>query len=392
MSQAPITPDVLLWARKRSGLTHEELSKNFEPVEKLQSWEIGTSSPTLTQAETLANKLKIPLLVLFLPGPPQEHVPIQDLRTVSGLIPRKPSPEFLDVVNDAVVRQRWYREELETAGARQLPFVGLYRPTPDSVLNVAEAVRTTLQLDERLRLETNSWSEFLVRLVQRAEEAGILVMRSSVVRNDNTRKLKVEEFRGFAISDPIAPLVFINTRDPKAAQIFTLAHELSHIWFGSTGVSNVDPRRALQQAGVALEQYCNAVAAELLVPARDFQRKWDPRKKTEVNVQFVASFYRVSSLVALRRAHDLGRISSEEFFQRVNQEYDRFRKTEEREAEKEEARSGNFWNLFTMRNSQKFTDSVVVAAQEGRVPYIFAGSLLGVKASTLDAYYAKFYR
>jgi Zn-dependent peptidase ImmA (M78 family) len=391
MSQAPITPDVLIWARKRSGLTHEQLSKNFAPVEKIKSWEDGEASPSFAQADTLAGKLKIPLLVLFLPERPQEHLPLPDLRTLSGATPHAPSPEFLDAVNDAVVRQQWYREQLETGGARRLSFVGQYRPLQSTIHLAAAAIRATLHLDERLRLETKSWSEFLVRLVQRSEEAGILVMRSSVVRNDNTRKLRVDEFRGFAISDPYAPLVFINTRDPKAAQIFTLGHELAHIWCGATGISNFDPRKAGPTTGVALEQYCNAVAAEVLVPANDFLKRWDSKKKDETNIDTMTSFYRVSSLVALRRAFELGKITREYFFERINAEYERFRKSELKEVNKEEARSGNFWNLFTMRNSQKFTDSVAIAAQEGRVPYVFAGSLLGVKASTVETYFAKFH-
>lgn len=384
-----INSEVLKWARERAGLTIQQLTKNFVDAEKIKSWENAQSLPTLAQAETLANKLRIPLPVLLLDEPPKVELPIPDLRTLDGNSPRKPSPEFVDTVNDAVVRQNWYREYMVGIGSRPLSFVGQFTPK-DKVAVVARSIRTALQIDERLRVQCRSWQDFLTKFVQRADGVGVIVMRNSVVRNDNSRRLLVDEFRGFAISDPYAPLVFINSRDAKAAQIFTLAHELAHIWLGATGISNPDPRRRRDALHVSLEQTCNAIAAEVLVPQETFLRLWSATKTTDANIKALAAYFRVSSLVALRRASDLEKIGIEEFRRKVQAEYARFEAMEEKERDKEEKSTGNFWNLFAMRNSQRFTDAVANAARQGAVPFIYASNLLGVKASTLENYIKRF--
>jgi Zn-dependent peptidase ImmA (M78 family) len=214
-------------------------------------------------------------------------------------------------------------------------------------------------------------------------------MRNSVVRHDNTRRLGVDEFRGFAISDPYAPFIFVNSRDAKAAQIFTVAHELAHIWLGATGVSNPDPRKRRGDFA-SLERTCNEIAAEVLVPQDSFLKLWSSDKTTDTNVKQVAAYYRVSSMVALRRANDLGKIGIDEFKKKIAAEYARFRAMEKDELEKEEERSGNFWNLFAMRNGQRFTDAVANAARREAIPFIYASHLLGVKAATLENYIKRF--
>jgi Zn-dependent peptidase ImmA (M78 family) len=389
MIDVPINPDVLKWAIDRSGLSVDQISRNFVDITILNNWILGKAVPTLTQAETLATKLRIPLPVLLLDERPQDELPIPDLRTIDPLTPRQPSPEFVDTVNDAVVRQSWYREHLLATGAHAVPFVGQFT-MKDRVSVIAQSIRANLQIDERLRLLSRSWKDFLLKLVQHADAAGVVVMRNSIVRNDVNRKLTVEEFRGFAISDLYAPLVFINSRDAKAAQIFTLAHELAHLWLGATGISNPDPRKRSAELRAGLEQLCNEIAAEVLVPRELFLRMWSVAQSIDTNVKRIATHFRVSSIVTLRRAHEFDKITQDEFKKRVSAEYARFRAMEEKELEKQEESTGNFWNLFLMRNGQTFTDTVAKAASAGTVPFVYASDLLGVKAPTLDRYITRF--
>ncbi|HMM61712.1 MAG TPA: ImmA/IrrE family metallo-endopeptidase, partial [Candidatus Rifleibacterium sp.] len=88
------------------------------------------------------------------------------------------------------------------------------------------------------RGEAANWESFFNILVERSEQAGIIILRSGKVGNNTHRTLDVKEFRGFVIYDELAPFIFINGADAKAAQIFTLVHELAHVWLGASGVSN----------------------------------------------------------------------------------------------------------------------------------------------------------
>jgi len=197
-------------------------------VEKLEAWEQGRERPTLRKAQDLARKFKIPFGYLYLSEPPEETLPIPDLRTKSGSPPRKPSPDFLDVAYDALRKQDWYRDYLKNEQAERVPFVGRFtRSSP--TLAIAEDIRHTLHLDHAFRHSVIGRDDFFNQLTRRAERAGVVVLRTGIVGSNTTRPLDPAEFQGFAISDPMAPLVFVNTRDFKAAQVFTFVHELTHI-------------------------------------------------------------------------------------------------------------------------------------------------------------------
>jgi Zn-dependent peptidase ImmA (M78 family)/DNA-binding XRE family transcriptional regulator len=307
---AYVSAPVVKWARERAGLTTEELATHLKNVKTAQinAWESGDSLPSPTQAEKLSEKLRVPLAILFMENPPEIPLPIPDLRTVSQTARQKPSLEFFDLICDALVRQRWYREFQESNEASPLPFVGSFQRNLD-VNAVAADMAERLGIDDHLRRECPTWQNFFVAFVQRAERLGILVMRSGVVRHNPRRTLAVEEFRGFAISDNFAPLVFINSKDAKAAQIFTLAHELAHIWIGASGVSNPKPKARIGENSNDIEQFCNQVAAQLLVPADEFEKRWLPNKNITDNLRGIATYFRVSSVVSLRRAYKLGKIS-----------------------------------------------------------------------------------
>lgn len=386
---AYVTPTVIKWARERVGLNRDELAAKMAggvTGDHIKAWETeGQAHPTFAQAETFAEKVKIPFLLLFLSKPPSDELPLPDLRTIKGVKPSKPSPDFLQVITDVTLKQQWYREYQVANGHAKLDFVGNF--SINGTRRVADAIRDKLTIDDDLRMECRNWEQFLTKLVRLAESLGIIVMRSSVVGNDNTRKLNVAEFRGFAISDDFAPVVFINSRDAKAAQIFTLAHELAHLWLGANGISNPDPRKQAEDFTDNVERFCNAVAAELLVPADEFQSLWESRREVFTNIRAITRHFKVSSIVAIIRARDLTRLTVSEAAKLINAEYERYRSMSKREEPKEG--EGNFWKTFNARNGRLLVDSVTAAIRGNAVTYTDAASILSVKVATIEKYTAK---
>jgi transcriptional regulator with XRE-family HTH domain len=254
-----VTPELLRWAIERAGYSETTLASRFP---KFSQWLRGEDRPTLKQLERFAQATRAPVGYFFLREPPQERVPIPDLRTVGNVHVERPSPGLLVTIYLCQQRQEWYLEYAQDTGEPPLDFVGSVRPMGDVVV-AAERIRTALgfSIEERRQLPT--WTDALRRFIDQADALGVLVMVNGVVGTNNRRKLDPAEFRGFALSDPIAPLVFINGADTKAAQMFTLAHELAHIFLGESALSDVGP---VTVPSHDVERWCNAVAAELLVP------------------------------------------------------------------------------------------------------------------------------
>jgi len=390
MNIAYINPEIITWALKLRAVTPEEIATTTVTPEKIRAWENCENLPTEAQAEVLARKLRIPYLVLFLSSPPPpEDVPIPDLRTRRGTPVSKPSQDFIAVINDALLRQDWFREYKLQSSRQKLSFVGRY-DINDPIVDVAAHMRTTLGLNDDFRRECHNSEQFLRRLIQKVEGAGILVMRSGVMGHSTRNKLDVEEFQGFAISDPYAPVVFINDTDARAAQIFTLAHELAHIWIGKTGISNARiGGKSLSDLG-KIERFCNQVAAEFLVPERSLKIAWQSSRTIKGNIQRICKYFWVSSLVALRRAYDLKKIPFADFNFAMDEEYARIRAAEEKRKKKqkedEKKQQGQFWSTFKMRNSVLLSDTVAASVRSSKTTYTEASSVLGVSISTVERF------
>lgn len=383
-TEAYITPTLLQWARGRYFATVQSAAEKLHiSAEKLESWERGDQRPTFRQAQSLANRLHIPFGYLFLTFPPEESLPLPDLRTVVGMPPRLPSPDFLDVLNDAQRKQSWYREELASDNAAPLEFVGRFA-TESAAEEIAGDICNSLGIDDDMRRTVDSWEAFLTQFIRNAESAGVLVLRSGVVEGNNNRKLSVDEFRGFVIVDDIAPLVFINSQDAKSAQIFTLAHELAHIWINQSGVSNPDFRRNAAGQVNDIERLCNRVAAETLMPKNEFLLHWNDTDDVTTNLRGLTRRYRVSAITVLRQALNLEKLDEETYwmlFQAERDRRDRIQAARDKRARK--GMGGEFYNTFLARNSRTFTSALIAATLAGRVSDLDAAKLLNVKGQTV---------
>jgi Zn-dependent peptidase ImmA (M78 family) len=373
--QISLQPAVLLWARERVGLDPKELAVKIGiKPDRVSEWETS-GKISFSQVEKLAHLTHTPLGFLYLPEPPDDRLPIPDFRTIGDQTLLRPSPDLLDTVQAMQRRQGWMRDELIEDGARPLGFVG--SATLDSKpIEVAEAMRTALRLARNWAEAERTWTDALRHLRDRIEEAGVLVVFNGVVGNNTHRKLNPDEFRGFALVDAYAPLVFINGADYKAAQMFTMVHELAHIWAGADGVSNFQD---MQPSPNRTERFCNAVAAEFLVPARDLRSAWGQVPQGEAPFNFLARRFKVSSLVAARRALDISLIDRDGFFDF----YNAYRE-DERRRRLHDGGGGDFWNNQNVRIGQRFGAAVVRAVKEGRLLFRDAYLLTGLKGKTFD--------
>lgn len=261
-----VKPELLAWARERAGFTASALEHKFP---RLGAWERGERYPTLKQLETFAKVTHTPVGFLFLQEPPQLDVPIPDLRTVDNVHLGRPSPDLLETVYICQQRQEWYRDYARSVGDDPPGFVGSAAVTSD-VEETAAEIRNALGFDVEERRRIPTWTDALRRFIEQADSIGVLVMCSGIVPSNTRRRLDPDEFRGFALADDFAPLVFVGGADTKAAQMFTLAHELAHIWLGQSALSDA---QALSAPDHRVEQWCNRVAAELLVPLDVLRRE-----------------------------------------------------------------------------------------------------------------------
>jgi len=370
MMRVPVNPELLHWARERSGIVQEDLAAKFK---KLPEWESGETQPTLKQVEAFAHAVHVPVGYLFLSQPPEEPIPIPDFRTLAGQSVTRPSPNLLDMIYICQERQSWYQDFTRASSQPKLDFVGsaTVEMPPETV---AREVSKTLGFDLEARRDCKTWTDALKLFIHHADKAGVLVMVSGIVMSNPSRLLDPSEFRGFALSDPFAPLIFVNSADTKAAQMFTLAHELAHIWLGASALSNLGAVPG-QQGFRREETWCNAVAAELLVPLavlRSDLREGEPLSDA---LPRLARTFKVSTLVILRRLLDVDWLTREHFDTAWAQEIEHL------QALAPKGRGGDFFRTTLTRVGHRFAYALVVSTLEGQTLYRDAFRMLGVSST-----------
>lgn len=373
MNRVEVKPELLYWARERSGQTADYLHDRFP---KLHAWERGSELPTLKQLEDFAKATHTPIGYLFLEEPPLEKLPIADFRTIGGVGLSRPSPDLLETLYLCQQRQDWYREEAHTTGESPLALVGSM-DTSTEVSAAGARLREALAFDIDQRREAPTWSDALRQFIGQADALGILVMVSGIVGSNTHRKLDPEEFRGFVLSDPLAPLVFINGADTKAAQMFTLAHEIAHLCLGDSGLLN--PQAIVIANHHATEHWCNRVAAELLLPAALARKEFDQDADLNAESNRLARIFKVSTLVVLRRIYDVGGLNHEDFQSAYTKELNRLRVLQKAQT------GGNAISNVGSRVSKRLARALVLSTLEGRTSYTESFRLLGVgKMSTFE--------
>ncbi|MFT2712066.1 ImmA/IrrE family metallo-endopeptidase [Clavibacter sp. Sh2126] len=370
VTDVPVRPEVLRWALDRSGM-----EAGSDRHTRFSAWASGHGVPTLSELDEFARATHVPFGYLFLPEPPRESLPIPDLRTVRDRGVSRPSPDLLDVIDLARRAQDWYREHSVTRGEPPLDFVGS-APTTLEPVAVASAIRVRLDYAERIRDGSKDMDDAVRVAIESIEETGVLVMISGIVGANTHRKLDVHEFRGFALSDPRASVIFVNGVDARPAQLFTLMHELAHVWAGQSALSDADPTASEAHP---TERWANAVAAEVLLPVAELAAALGGDVSLEPErIRRLARRFHVSPLVVLHRLFDAGLMPWEAYRSAYVTEEERGRIMADEE-HGSSSDGGNYYNTRLRQVGRRFARDVIVDALEGRTLYRDAFRLLGTR-------------
>lgn len=366
-----VNPDILRWAIDRAGYDEIEF---IERNPKVKKWIEGEKEPTVKQLEEFSRKVFLPFGYLFLQIPPKESLPIPFFRS-NGTLAEKVSLNIYDTILLLQQRQEWLKGYLEDSGFEKLPFVGKFRGKFDAKA-IVQSIREELDLNENWASNFQKWEDALNHLVELIEDKGIIIVFNGVFENSTRRKIPVDECRGFVLVDEIAPFMFVNNADYKSAQMFTLVHELAHIW---TGQSAGFDFRKLQPADNPIEKLCDQVAAEFLVPEKEFDMQWNQNPNTKT----IARYFKVSEIVIARRALDTGKWSKRNFF-------DFYEAYQNREFQKKANQGGgNFYATAKKRLSVTFASHVNTAVKSGQLLYRDACKLTSMKGDTFENFFSK---
>ena len=373
-----LQPNVLRWARVRARLDPDELAEGLKvTTSTVLDWE-ATGRISIAQVDDLARHTHTPLGYLYLDEPPEERLPIADFRTRGNDSPSRPSPNLLETIFRMQRRQIWMSEQLVYEEFPPLDFVASHN-VDSSAPFVASDMAKTLRLNNGWAAYEGSWSKALRFLRDRIEDAGVLVFFNGVVGNNTSRTLDPNEFQGFALVDEYAPLIFVNNADYKAAQIFTLVHELAHLFVGEAGLSRFE---RLQHSDHEVERLCDKMTAEFLVPEHALLDYWELACKTANPYNAVAREFKVSTIVAARRALDTGLITQSAFYDFY--EANKSRGSQSNQDDIQRPRKGHFWNNQHWRLGRRFATEVFHAVTDGRLTYREAYELTDLHGDTFS--------
>ncbi|MCL2359823.1 MAG: ImmA/IrrE family metallo-endopeptidase [Candidatus Bathyarchaeota archaeon] len=364
-----VAPEILDWAMQYASET---------AYTDLKKWKDGEEKPTFKKLQKVSRELHIPFGYFFLNEPPKENFPIMQYRTMGSLTNNKPlSRELIDTLNDMEAIQEWMRDHLIDAQHDKLSFVGSLKGQTNKqviVQHICDALNITLDWHNEVADVSEAFNFFKKRL----SEMGIVVMQNGIVGSNTHRKLDIDEFRAFTLIDDYAPLIFINSNDSKGGKLFSLIHEVIHIWLGLDNV--YDDRYGDSGAVKQVEVVCNAVTADLLVPNKLFELEWKKNRSKETRelISFLAKKFRCGSIVIARKALNCEFISREEYRETVNNVIGRFN------ASRKDNGGGDYYVALASRIDARFLMALDNSVQEGKTQYTDAYRLTNTNRLTFS--------
>ena len=372
-----VKPIIIQWAIQSAGKDVRGLSDKFDKIDK---WTSEESELTVSELNKLSKELRIPFGYFFLPEPPDEDIKLLKYRTIDNEDQAKPSRELIDTIKYMEKRQSFMRDALIEDGFLPHEFVG-----SATIENNTEALasKITQELKLKINWNKNNPNTFNV-LREEISNLGILVMQNGVVGNNNHRILYVAEFRAFVLIDQYVPLIFLNARDSTNAKVFSLCHELVHVWLGVDELYNDNFTSNQIVNNSQLEKFCNEVAAEMLLPLSSIQSTLEPQLDIYTNIKHISKVFNVSELVVCIRLKEKKIIDNKVFNEVYANLLIEMRENLLGKQLQEKKSGGDYYATNGSRLDARFATRVSRKAREGRILYTEAYELIGAKGKTYD--------
>ncbi len=371
-----IQPEIIRWALSQT--QEEKLGDKL--MNNIMQWLNGTKIPTFNQIEDFSKKANIPLGYFFLQTPPEEKIKLLEYRTLDSIQLANPSRNLIDTIHEMESVQDWMKDYRQELGFDVLPVVGRMKGVKETVV-IADRIRKDLELENTWYEKCRNTRDAFNYIRGKLEECSVVVMMSGVVGKNTHRALDVNEFRAFAMVDEWAPLIFINAADSNGAKLFSLIHEVTHIWLGEDDLFN-DRRNCVD--GVSdTEVICNAVAGELLVPKSVFLNKWnagDTDSDVYTTITELARYFRCGEIVIARKAMDCKKIKQDVYRQVVQEAIDSYNQIKENK----ENSGGNYYNTMGARLDGCFVRALCESINMGRTSYTEAYRLTNTSRKTFS--------
>lgn len=357
-----VNPTILNWLMQEA----QQGNVGSSIIDLIKEWISGEKEPTFSQIEKVSKKINIPFGYFFLEKPPLEKCKIVDFRTVDSISIHNPSRDLIDTVDLMSGIQEWMAEYNKENGASGYNFVGSIKTT-DSVIPAAKTIREDLNLSLNWFEDFRNAREAFNSLRNTIADIGVIVMMNGIVGNNTHRTLNVSEFRAFALTDPYAPLIFINSRDADNGKLFSLLHELVHVWIGKDNFYN-DVYGVSQKVSKE-EQFCNAVAAEILVPDSIFIDEWSNQTGSNESIIYeLEKKFICSRFTLLIKAFNTRRIEKAEFNRLLNLFKGQF-ETMQNQKQSEISGGGDFYRTLATKWDRKVIQAMYSGVQSGRNQY-----------------------
>ena len=375
----PISLSVLEW------LIHKaEVSGNTSAYDLLKKWRYGKKQATFHQIEELSKKMQIPLGYFFLQKPPIETCPLTEFRTVDSVDNGgEPSANLVDTFDMMIDVQDWMRDYVKDMGQEKKAYVASCNEKM-SVTAISETIRRDLHLVEDWMCQQKSAKESFNFLRHRCQNEGILIMMNGVVGSNTHRPLNLQEFRAFTLVDDYVPLIFINAQDSHSGRLFSLLHEIAHIWIGINSIYN-DNLANIENTVSPKEQLCNAVASELLVPVHIFQKAWNENQESLLErINHLSRTFTCSSVVIARKALDAKYIPEDEYHKITALAIKNYKAMQDKKKS-----GGNYYNTMASRLDANFVYAITESAKAGRTQYSDIYRLTNTNRTTFKEIYQR---